>query len=170
MVWNCEYSFEYWNNPETAETRNIRFVNNTCVNAGVVWSHAQRPNPNGSHLMFYTNTAATSGIEIKHNIFCQSTDWGSRFSAGWDPLPFLDYNLWYEPDGHLCWFFREKLPADDIEAYRAKTGFDRHSVFAEPCFANLAEGDFRLRRHSPARRVRPDGGCIGAESLWGPVD
>ncbi len=45
VIWNCEYSFEYWNRPETSVTRNIRFVNNTCVNAGIVWSHAQRPNP-----------------------------------------------------------------------------------------------------------------------------
>jgi len=166
IIWNAEYSFEYWNNPETAETRNIRFVNNTCVNAGVVWSHAQRPNPNGSHLMMYTNTAPTSGFEIKYNVFYQSTDWGSRFSAGWKPLPDVDHNLWYEPDGHLCWLFKEKLPANDVEGYRTKTGFDTHSVFADPGFLDLGNGDFRLRRDSPARQVRPDGGPVGAESLW----
>jgi hypothetical protein len=166
IIWNAEYSFEYWNNPETAETRNVKFINNTCVNAGVVWSHAQRPNPNGSHLMLYTNTAQSSGIEMKYNIFCQSTDWGSRFSAGWKPLPDIDYNLWYEPDGYLCYFFKEKLPADDIEGYREKTGFDKHSIFADPGFVDAANGDFRLRPDSPARRVRPDGGIVGAESLW----
>jgi hypothetical protein len=166
IIWNAEYSFEYWNNPETAETRNIRFINNTCVNAGVVWSHSQRPDRNGSHLMMYTNTAQSSGIEIKYNVFAQSTDWGSRFSAGWNPLPEIDYNLWYEPDGYLCWFFKEKLPADDIEGYRQKTGFDKHSIFADPGFVDAANGDFRLRPDSPARKVRPDGGPVGAESLW----
>jgi|APSaa5957512622_1039677.scaffolds.fasta_scaffold10108_3 hypothetical protein len=166
VIWNSEYSFEYWNNPETAETRNIQFINNTCVNAGVVWSHAQRPNPNGSHLMMYTNTAKSSGIVIKHNIFCQSTEWGSRFSAGWKPLPEMDHNLWYEPDGDLCYFFKEKLPASDIEGYRTKTGLDQNSVFAKPGFVNAAAGDFRLSPNSPARTVRPDGGVVGAESLW----
>ena len=45
LIRNSEYSFEYWNNPETAVTKNIRFVNNTCVNAGSGWAHAQRPDP-----------------------------------------------------------------------------------------------------------------------------
>lgn len=166
LIWNAEYSFEYWNNPETAETRNVRFINNTCIDAGVVWSHAQRPNPNGSHLMLYTNTAQSSGIEIKYNIFYRTTDWGSRFSAGWKPLPDLDYNLWYEPDGYLCFFFKDKLPADDVAGYQEKTGLDRHSVFADPGFVDAAKGDYRLRPDSPARQVRPDGGPVGVESLW----
>ncbi|MBN2451269.1 MAG: hypothetical protein JXR77_12830 [Lentisphaeria bacterium] len=167
IVWNCEYSFEYWNNPESAETRNVLFENNTCVHAGRVWSHAQRPDRNGSHLMFYTNTAKSSGIVIRHNIFCHSSEWGSRFSAGWDPLPEIDRNLWFQPDGTLCWFFREKLPAADVEGYRRRTGFDLHSGFADPGFVDVEAGDFRLRPDSPARRVRADGGMVGAASLWG---
>jgi hypothetical protein len=166
IIWNSEYSFEYWNNPETAETRNIRFVNNTCVDAGVVWSHAQRPDPNGSHLMMYSNRAKTSGIEIKYNVFCQSTDWTSRFTAGWKPMPDMDYNLCYETGKHLCFLFRDKLPATDIAGYQEKTGFDKHSVFADPKFVDPANRDYRLQPDSPARNVRPDGGIVGAESLW----
>ncbi|MCP4644240.1 MAG: hypothetical protein GY851_27605, partial [bacterium] len=100
LIWNCEYSFEYWNSPETSVTKNIRFENNTCVNAGVVWSHGQRPNGgNGSHLMFYTNRAATSGFEVKYNIFCNATEWGSRYSAGWETLPDMNHNLWFTTTG-----------------------------------------------------------------------
>ena len=105
VIWNCEYSFEYWNHPETSVTRNIRFVNNTCVNAGIVWSHAQRPNPNGSHLMFYTNTAATSGFEVKYNVFYQVSDWGSRYTGGWKSLPEMDHNLWFSEQGVMAYWF-----------------------------------------------------------------
>jgi len=164
FIRNAEYSFEYWNHPETAVTRNIRFVNNTCVNAGTVWSHAQRPDRNGSHLMFYSNTAATSGIEIKYNIFCGVSDWGSRYSSGWQVLPDMDFNLWYSTTGIMSYWFRQKIAS--FTEYRQVTGLDAHSQYADPCFADPARGDYRLRPESPARSLRPDGGPVGASMLW----
>jgi len=164
VVWNCEYSFEYWNNPQTARTRNVRFVNNTCVNAGVVWSHAQRPDPNGSHLMFYSNTADTSGIEVKYNVFVNFTEWGSRYSSGWKPLPEMDYNLWFSRDGVMVNWFGKKI--ESFEDYRNTTGLDAHSRFADPRFIDATRGDYRLAPDSPARKIRPDGGPVGAEMLW----
>ena len=164
VIWNAEYSFEYWNSPETAVTKNIRFVNNTCVNAGTVWSHAQRPDPNGSHLMFYSNMAATSGFEVKYNVFCNVTDWGSRYSSGWKQLPDMDHNLWFSKKGVMAYWFREKIGGFD--EYRKKTGLDAHSLFADPKFVDAANGDYRLAPDSPARKIRPDGGPVGAETLW----
>ena len=164
VIWNAEYSFEYWNNPESAQTRGIRFVNNTCVNAGTVWSHAQRPDRNGSHLMFYSNTAVSSGIEVKYNVFCNATEWGSRYDRGWDPLPDMDYNVWFSTNGVMARYFGKTV--DSFDAYCETTGLDRHSVFADPGFANAAGHDFRLAKDSPARRLRPDGGPVGARSLW----
>ena len=164
VIWNCEYSFEYWNGPETSVTRNIQFVNNTCVNAGVVWSHAQRPDPNGSHLMFYTNRAITSGFEVKHNIFCNATQWGSRYTGGWKTLPDMDGNLWFSKQGVTAYWFQEKIA--DFQDYQKTTGLDAHSVFADPRFVDPANGDYRLAPDSPARKLRQDGGPVGAESLW----
>jgi hypothetical protein len=164
LIRNAEYSFEYWNNPEAAVTENIRFINNTCIDAGVVWSHQQRPDRNGSHLMFYSNTAATSGVEVKYNIFFNATDWGSRYSAGWKVLPAMDYNLWFTQTGISCWWFRQKIgPFDE---YRQTTKLDAHSQFVDPGFVDAAKGDYRLRPDSPARKLRPDGGPVGAEMLW----
>lgn len=164
LIRNSEYSFEYWNNPEEAVTENIRFVNNTCVDAGVCWAHAQRPDQNGSHLMFYSNTAATKGIEIKYNIFAGVTDWGSRYSSGWKVLPEMDYNVWFSTTGVMAYWFREKIAGFD--EYRQTTGLDSHSVFADPQFVDPERGDYRLAPGSPARRLRTDGGPVGAEMFW----
>jgi hypothetical protein len=164
IIRNCEYSFEYWNGPETSVTRNIRFVNNTCVNAGLVWSHAQRPDPNGSHLMFYSNSAATSDFEVKYNIFCHVTDWGSRYSSGWKPLPDMNYNLWFSREGVMAHWFGKTIGS--FPDYQQTTGLDRQSRFADPDFADPDQGDFRPSPDSPARKIRPDGGPVGAESLW----
>lgn len=164
LIRNAEYSFEYWNNPETAVTHNIRFVNNTCINAGGGWAHAQRPDRNGSHLMFYTNTAATSGIEVKYNIFYDATDWGSRYSSGWRVLPEMDFNLWFTQTGVMAYWFRQKIAGFD--QYRQTTGLDGHSRFANPEFINAAGTDYRLGPSSPARKLRADGGPVGAEMLW----
>ena len=163
LIWNAEYSFEYWNHPQTALTRKIRFVNNTCINAGNVWSHAQRPDPNGSHLMFYSNTAATSGIEVKYNVFCNVTEWGSRYSAGWKTLPEMDYNLWFGKQGVMVNWFGKQIGS--FEEYRKTTGLDAHSRFADPKFVDAPNGDYRLAPDSPAREIRPDGGPLGATWL-----
>lgn len=168
LICNAEYSFEYWNHPETALTRNIRFVNNTCINAGTVWSHAQRPDRNGSHLMFYSNTAMTSGVEVKYNVFYNVTEWGSRYTSGWKTLPQIDYNLWSSKDGVMVnWFGRKIGP---FEEYRKTTKLDTHSRFADPKFLDAAKGDYRLAPDSPAREIRPDGGPIGAAWLWNSGD
>ncbi len=164
VIRNSEYSFEYWNNPESAVTENIRFINNTCVNAGGGWAHAQRPDPNGSHLMFYTNTAATSGVEIMYNIFYGATDWGSRYSSGWQVLPDMDFNLWFSQTGVMAYWFREKIAGFD--EYRQTTGLDAHSRFADPAFVDAPHDDYRPGPNSPARKLRPDGDPVGAEMLW----
>lgn len=159
FIRNAEYSFEYWNHPETALTRNIRFVNNTCIDAGKTWAHAQRPDPNGSHLMFYSNTAETSGIEIKYNVFCQHSDWGSRYSSGWKVLPDMDHNLWYSDRGVMVYWFREKIR--EFKAYQEKTGLDRNSIFARPKFADAGAGNWRLAPDSPGAGLGQNGGPAG---------
>jgi len=164
FIRNAEYSFEYWNNPETAFTENIRFVNNTCVDAGTVWSHEQRPDQNGSHLMFYSNTAQTSGIEVKYNIFYNVTEWGSRYDHGWKPLPDMDWNLWYSEKGVMVRWFGETVAG--FKDYQATTGLDAHSRFADPRFIDPANGDYRLAPDSPVRTLRPDNGPVGAEMRW----
>jgi len=114
--------------------------------------------------MFYSNTAATSGIEVKYNIFYNATEWGSRYSSGWKVLPDMDHNLWFTKTGVMAFWFRQKI--GPFEDYRRTTGLDAHSQFADPEFVDAAHGDYRPGANSPARKLRPDGGPVGAESLW----
>ena len=39
VIWNSEYSFEYWNRGSSSLTRNVVFEHNTCVDAGYGWGH-----------------------------------------------------------------------------------------------------------------------------------
>ena len=160
VIWTLV--FAYWNRPDTALTRNIRFVHNTCVNAGHGWAHGQRPDRNGSHLMFYTNAAPTSGFVVKHNIFCNSTDWGMRMETNWREGLDMDYGLWFEAEGTIAFFLRRRLPASDFAGYQDKTGFDAHSLFARPKFVAPATLDFRLAADSPGRTLPADGAVVGA--------
>ena len=73
VIWNCEYSFEYWNGKGSI-TDHIYFENNTCVNAGHGWGHRQRPDPSGRHLMFYNNQAKTTHFYVRGNVFYQTPE------------------------------------------------------------------------------------------------
>ena len=68
-IWNCEYSYEYWQQGGGARTQNILFENNVCRDAGYGWGHVRRWNPNAGHLMFYDTTAETEGFVIRGNRF-----------------------------------------------------------------------------------------------------
>lgn len=165
VIWNAEYSFEYWNRPVTAVTKSIHFIHNTCVNAGGSWAHRQRPDPNGNHLSFYSNSATTQNVEIKCNIFVNSTDWGLRFENDWRSGLDLDYNLWFQDSGIIANFLKTFLPAADFAGYQKRTGFDKHSIFTDPKFIAPAAFDFRLRPDSPGRSLCQDGGSVGAKQL-----
>ncbi len=101
-IWNCEYSYEYWQQGDGARTVNIVFENNDCRNAGFGWGHKQRWNPNAAHLMFYDTTAETSGFIVRGNRFIRSKNCGMRlFNAWYDSLTMED-NTWRIPFHALC--------------------------------------------------------------------
>jgi hypothetical protein len=75
----------------------------------------------------------------------------------------MDRNLWFSDSGVMCnWFGRQ---IEDFARYRKTTGLDAHSGFADPRFIDLENADYRLAPDSPARRIRPDDGPLGAEWL-----
>jgi hypothetical protein len=79
VIRNSEYSFEFWEGGSLSRAHDIYFENNTCLNAGRGWGHAQRPDPNGTHLMFFPFFAQTTNVYIRNNIFFDATEQGIRW-------------------------------------------------------------------------------------------
>ena len=162
VIWNCEYSFEYWNRGPESTTRNIRFEHNTCVNAGFGWGHKQRPDPNGRHLMFYVNSARTTGVYVVGNIFCDATDSCLRLENDWTAGLTMDRNCWWQQAGVLMQFLRKPFTAAQFADFQKQSHLDAHSIVAEPGFLDVEGQDFRLSPASPARTVTADGAPAGA--------
>ncbi len=130
-IWNCEYSFEYWNRPETSVTHDIRFENNACFNAGAGWSHVQRPWPAGVHLMLFANQAQTRSFFIRNNVFHKAENAFINIRTGdWSGLEnlMLDGNVHYQPSGKVLvrWGERSYLPSE-FGDYQRETGQDANS-------------------------------------------
>jgi len=162
VIWNCEYSFEYWNRGPESTTHNIRFEHNTCVNAGSGWGHKQRPYPNGRHLMFYFNSARTTGFYVGGNIFCDATDSCLRLENDWTAGLTMDYNCWWQRAGVLVQFLKTPFLATQFAAFQEQTQMDAHSILAEPRFLSAEGLDFRLSAGSLAYMVMGDGAPAGS--------
>jgi hypothetical protein len=101
-VWNCEYSYEYWQQGDGAVTENVRVEDNVFRDAGKGWGHAQRWNPNAAHLMFYDTTADTRGFRVARNVFSQSEDCLFRFFNDWRKDLEMAENRWISGGEPIC--------------------------------------------------------------------
>lgn len=65
----------------------VRFENNICANIGdAAWSAAQRPDAAGRGLCVYENSAVTTNVSVKNNIFFQNAGFEALIyiSQTWD--------------------------------------------------------------------------------------
>lgn len=163
VIWNSEYSFEFWNRPADAITRTIVFEHNTCVDAGVCWSHGQRPDPNGGHLMFYQNSSATTNVVVRNNIFVNSTQVCTRMENDWRPGLKLNNNLYFQAEKPLFrWLSKSYFAANEFARYQSELGMDAGSLCAAPQFVDPAARDYRLKPGTPGTTLATDGGPVGA--------
>ena len=192
VIWQAEYSFEYWNHDLRSRTANILFEHNTCIDAGYCWSHAQRPNPNGAHLMFYDNAAPTTNFVVRNNLFVRTTDRSTRFFNDWrvkDPAARdgleMTRNLYWIPENVVCEYLvngRERAAGDPrtrltpgkwgsgaaaFARYQAEFALDQGSVYGEPQFVNEAQRDYRLKPGTLGTALATDGGPLGARNMPG---
>jgi hypothetical protein len=164
VIWNCEYSFEYWNGKGSI-TDHIYFENNTCVNAGHGWGHRQRPDPSGRHLMFYNNDAKTTHFYVRNNILYQTPETVQcclALSNDWSSALVMDHNCWYQPAAIMIRWVADEYTMDRFADYRAKTGKDQHSVASDPLFVNVAARDFRPAARSPVCHLSQASDYAGA--------
>ena len=163
IIWNCEFSFEYWNRPAESKTRHIVFEHNTCVDAGCEWSRRERQDKNAAHLMFYWCDATNEDFVVRNNVFVGSKDYLFRMDTDWCAALKIDHNLWWATDGEpVCyWQMSEKI--SDFEEYKRKLKVaETGSVFARPEFVDAAGRNYRLKPGSVGSNLASDGGPMGA--------
>ena len=181
VIWQCEYSLEYWNHDPGSYTADIVFEHNTCVDAGEVWSHAQRPNPNGAHVMSYRNEAPSTNIVVRDNIFCRTTDRAVRVFTDWRSGAVFDHNLYWVPENTLYRYEGSDLPyrvsrtneadrvfgagAEEFARYQKTMKVDVSSVYGEPQFVDEKGRDYRLRPGTLGTKAASDGGPVGARGM-----
>ena len=165
VIWNSEYSYEYWNRKLT---RNILFEHNTCVDAGFGWAHAQRPDPNGAHLMYYHNRAATTNFVVRNNLFVRATEWTMRSGLDWRYGLSHDHNLVWNEGSVPCarWLEGKDCRMLDWAGWQA-LGFDHNGLNAQPVFVDAAKRDYRLAAGSPGKGAATDGSDLGARDMPG---
>lgn len=125
-IWDCEFSFEYWNRPETAETVDIFFVNNRCYHAGGGWGHRQRPDKGGRQLCFYGRPAVHRNFHIKNNLFYGATN--NAFFAHMTTVEeatksyIMNNNQWYQPEGKMMFFKGKNYTMAQFDEYKKAFG------------------------------------------------
>ncbi len=190
VIWQSEYSFEYWNHDNRSRTCNILFEHNTCVDAGGGYGYTQRPNPNGTHLMFFENPAATTNFVVRNNVFVRAKTHSAWMCDDWRASPGrhdgleMHNNLWFDYGEGRFFDLQQrpywKLPyrkttdrhfangPEGFARYQRELGLDAGSVWAEPQFVDPARRDYRLKPGSPgAAGLATDGGPVGARDMPG---
>jgi uncharacterized protein YjdB len=163
MVWNSEYSFEYFSRPNTSTTSNIQFVNNTCSGAGYGWGHAQRPDPSGSHIQVWDLVAPVNGFIISNNIFDQAAGtvyYFANLNGRPNSTITLDYNT-VNTTGNVARFGATYYSSSQFANFKSISGWDAHSLNTNPLFVDLANKNFNLSSNSP---------CIDTGNPSFPVD
>jgi hypothetical protein len=132
-IWNCEYSFEYWNRGPESLTKNVVFENNVCVDAGFGWGHVQRPDRNGRHVMMYNNQAKTKNLVIRNNVFCRATESPVRIDSDFRDGLSMEGNRYWQSGGEIFyWLTKNSYKNEDFRRYQEEIGLDKTSTFQKP--------------------------------------
>jgi hypothetical protein len=154
IVTNCEQSFEFWVKGDGASAHDIYFMNNTCSYAGMGWSHAQRPDPNGTHLLFWGSSAPFYNLHIRNNIFYLAANSGIFESrkdlSDLDSTKiFIDNNDWHLQNMNAMLAVRTgpvtEFTPYSYSYYRSNMHQDANSIVDNP----LLSANYSISANSP---------------------
>jgi hypothetical protein len=142
IIDKCEQSFELWLRGEGSSIRNVYFENNTSTNAGYGILHPQRPDTNGTFLLFwgFSGDVGVSDIYIRNNIFSNARNWGIYWYNRDDiSRVTIDNNCWQVGSAPVAKIRNKTSDAYlRIEDYKKQTRQDQHSLFKDPRFIKAA--------------------------------
>ena len=176
VFWNCGY--DSMDVAHGVLARKVVFEHNTCVNAGEGWALQGEPRPRYSlnipdNIGWHCNLESSYGFDgrsevtVRHNIFYNAPE--SRcFNYGPDKVSstiLVDGNCYYQANAGdaIAQVGKMRFVASQFDEYRANTGWDRHSIIADPQFVDVVARDFRLKPGSPCMaigsraRLQPEG-------------
>ena len=124
-MWNCTQCFEIWSSGKLPETGfvNCYFENNTCINSGICWGNAARPNKDVSaHLLIYGLGCPLCDITVRGNFFAFAKSCTLFKSGGINDVP-ADYKVYgntiIRPAGQqMCW--RGNATDEQVAAFEKK--------------------------------------------------
>ncbi|OFY32804.1 MAG: hypothetical protein A2309_11990 [Bacteroidetes bacterium RIFOXYB2_FULL_35_7] len=156
LIYNAEWSFEYWNRPTESLTENIFFINNTCLFAGNTWAHDQRPDKRGRHLNFFQIDAPTSNFNILNNVFYEATSAGLYVLRYYDLDSLtLNNNCWFQTLTDTLIDIRwgnvsiNAFTMSEFADYQNLYQQDTSSIVQSPEFTDINTGNFQLQANSP---------------------
>jgi hypothetical protein len=158
----------------------IKVVNNVLWRCRYSIYFCESPGAVVKNNTFYGKSVAHIKLEdggscrFTHNILCEDLSfrnsfyWLATYSKPEELVS--DYNLYFSAKPELK-FLTWQIPGrvfDTLADWRAATGKDLHSVYADPQFKDAKRWDFRLRPDSPARKQGKV--LIGSSLSWGSAE
>ena len=130
-IYHCEQAHEIWLSSREAQMQNVVFEGNECIGSGFGWSHEQRPDKKGTHLLAYLMEAKEFDIHYRDNVFINAADAMIWFLNPRLPEAHLDNNIYIQntDDCDKLPMFRWGNTHVAWEEYRKITGHDKNSVY-----------------------------------------
>lgn len=113
--------------------------------------------------MFYHNSAQTTNLVVRNNIFVNSTDVIMRMENDWRSGLVMHNNLLFQAEKPLVrWLIKNYYGTGNFRAYQSELGLDLHSISAQPTFKDPSKRDYTLMPGTPGSTLATDGGVVGA--------